>query len=290
MAVNSYDGSKAVIKLLPWEHCERRIRPIKPVDEHAWDLGWWLGLEDLPSNMHAGTQELDWYTVGNWLMAAGGLRQVGFNLHAFDASALYCPPAYTATEQADLTAFVADLARFSFIWHSFEAAIHKTQPRSQIKKHGGEVALGVLKVKEFQAQGGRLEHADCTSNNLLRVLNQLKRHSGEKAHRKAHVELTKAGTDPELAEALSAARHLRNGFAHGGLFFPDPQVTQTLALHRSVIVLSTRIVLLSLQAILLGAFENQVVMVQRYDDDDELRDIDACQLLADLHIGRPSLD
>jgi hypothetical protein len=164
---NAVSDPVVMVATMPWKHCqEAKQQPIVAVEEHAWNLGWILGNDELPGELHSSETRTSWYSVSNWLMAAGGLHTVRLNLDLFDESAYLCPSSFAEEEQELLDNYVRDLARFSFVWQSFEATLGMAFSSSFIDKSGGEAALEISLVREFESTGGLLRHSDCAAMNL----------------------------------------------------------------------------------------------------------------------------
>ena len=154
---------------------------MRPIDAHAWQLGRLLCHDDLPAARPSDSQ-VGWYAVGNWMMAAGGLQGVTFDLDAFDEQSVYCPAPHPQEVLDELDGFVRDLARFSFVWLAFEGTMKQLRTRSQLRKGGGEARTAVAMLRELEA-GGRPSpvHSSCSSVNLARVLARAKSRTFEKA-------------------------------------------------------------------------------------------------------------
>jgi hypothetical protein len=214
------------------------------------------------------------------MMAAGGLQGVTFDLDAFDEQSAYCPAPHPQEVLDELNGFVRDLARFSFVWLAFEGTMKQLKSRSQLQRGGGEAQSAVAMLRESEASGRPSPvHASCSAINLARVLTRAESRIFEKAAAELRIDPA-----PALSDAVAASRHFRNGFAHGGLFFPDPYSQATAIVDRSICVLTTRVTLLAMQGLIGNFFEERSATIETFDDGERLEQ-SVGRLVTEAHLA-----
>lgn len=228
------------------------------LDKHCWRLSQFI-ISQLPYEPTIKTQKyapnLSSNTAYDWLNTASAIQSVCVNYGGFDLCSIYCSPvAEYEDARSELTEnMFTELLRFNFIWGAFETTlklykipkIPKTiKPRSSIidqtahfiKNKFEFKIIPIYKYKTIQNQ----LFVSLTESNMFFLNDEIKIN----------------GPMGYSGLGLYLVKNVRNQFAHGLTNIPEPpnwENGKNDALN--IIVLSSRIVLFSIQLIHM-AFRN----------------------------------
>ncbi|BCB04787.1 hypothetical protein [Bacillus sp. KH172YL63] len=243
-----------------------------PIDEHAWKLDCILRTLDINDN------DESWEHICSWLQMASNVEQVDLITEKFDASLAFCSSArhFENERSALLSKIATEITIFNFIWGAFESLINKLEPLidgCNIGKYGkvktARYIINKNQISLFPGYKGALD-------KLLQLYSSLKilpKHS--------HVKHNEKG--------IFLVYKIRNEFAHGA--YSIPHHPDDFDLHNfddtDLIRECSRIVLLTMQMILVSYFSDKNIELENLFLFDELDDIDTViliSLLRNVHV------
>ena len=214
-----------------------------PVDEHAWRL------ECILRTLNFDDQEDSWQHICSWLQMASGLDEVNLITEKFESSIGFCSGALTFENErsAMLSNLVKELTIFNFIWGAFESLIETLEPlitECNIESFGKvKTACYILRKSKTPIIIGYDES--------LRKLQSLFNSLITKNVNHKHI--------PYSGKGIYIVSKIRNQYAHGAFSlpfhpedFPDPEINHTVLIN-----ISSRIILLSTQMLLLSYFGSE---------------------------------
>ena len=195
---------------------------------------------------------VDWENVADWLLVAASVKSVDLDTIQHDWDFGYCSSAdeFQMSREDLLQRFVTNISIFTFAWGALEAALEVIKPPKHAdKSKGGKIrnACHYLKGK-FESRSSVL-HLFEEVSNFRSAAQACFGYEGVEAQFR---DVTDIGT-PGIG--LYAVYKLRNSFAHGSLAFPMPdEENRPDSEHAGMVTHATRIVLLTLQMLLLAHF------------------------------------
>lgn len=215
-----------------------------PLNTHCANIARVLGeIEDA----------VDWGNVADWLLVAASVKSVDLDTIQHDQGFGYCSSAdqFQLSREELLQRFVTNLSIFTFAWGALEAALEVIKPpKHPDKSKRGKVrhACHYLKGK-FESRPAVLHLLEEVSNFRLAAQACFGYKEVEARFRR----VTDIGTP---GVGLYVVYELRNSFAHGSLAFPIPdEENRAVSEHAGMVTHATRIVLLTLQMLLLAHFD-----------------------------------
>lgn len=222
-------------------HCDRLGRFI------AGQMAWACPRESLPEEEHLCSE-----SVFEWLRIAASIESVSVNTLTFGEGVMYCSAAaeYEDRRSDLLSEILHDQLRFTYVWGAFETLAKIVELRAvpkSVKARSSMVDRVAYVLRET------FDHRNCVPWGYNQWLHDLRMSLGasDRFCIAKHFVLTPCAGHSGLA--ISVVRHIRNQFAHGVVNLPEPeQWTGEKPAALSVIKFSTRLVLLSMQMLLLA--------------------------------------
>jgi hypothetical protein len=252
------------------------------------DLG--LSKEHYHSISTPGGEHLDWFNVSEWLNMAASIVKVEVDTARFDSTIFMCGSAadYYDKKSDVLGQLATELSTFNFIWGASESVIKVIDPKNVPKRKSIiDAACNFLK-NEFEPDRTLLHYPDVVDE--LRLLLKANSYYGDLSddfRLKPFVGVSGVG--------LNVVRKIRNRFAHGTLTFPEPTGWGGKnANDVEAIQTSSRIILLTIQMLLLALYRNERFTIEindeafqldEEDDDGEPIQIDLGTYLRVLHLN-----
>lgn len=229
-----------------------------PTDEHAWKI------DCIIRTLNFDNQEDSWEHISSWLQMASGLDDVNLITEKFDSSIYYCSSAlYFQNERSDMLSILAkELSFFNFVWGAFESILETLEPLIEgcnIQSYGKIKATSyILRKKQVPLLSGYT----ASLNNLQTLFKTLITKNINYDH------ITFKG------KGIYIVSKIRNQFAHGALLLPyDPDnFPDSEKSHSALINISSRIVLLTIQMLLLSFFFEKDIELENLFLFDELND------------------
>ena len=249
------------------------------VSEHSDRL--YILLSKLPSveqRSKQGIKTQEWIPAADWLHIASGIDKVTLNINKFDETVLYCRTAweYESKRNELLTQSVTKLSIFNFIWGGLETIIKVISPNQldielarKLRRRNGIVDRAIFFLKQKYDPLPCVPMYDELISQFRLVL----------AKHPSYSYLNKFFREDELTSlsglGLHIIRQIRNDFAHGSAKMPIPEywgekgntITASEQLHLDVIEMSSRILLLTVQMLLLAFYKSQHFSVDILKDD-----------------------
>jgi hypothetical protein len=225
-----------------------------------------------------------WENAADWLEVAASVQRVEVDTSYLDDSVEFCGTAYDYQRARSLgfSALVTELTVFNFAWGTFETVTKLIDPPNVPKKvkpgRTGMVDQVLYYLKTSYEPRSPVPFYRETVEALSIAINDDQPQLLEKYRLEDHVSLSGIG--------LSVVRRIRNKFAHGAAYMPEPdEYWSSGALDAKVVEVSTRILLYTIQFLLtahLGqtSFDLQV----RRDEYGESLSEDVHFVLRSLHV------
>lgn len=214
--------------------------------------------------------------MSDWLTIAAGIKCMDFEWNRYDLLC-YCSSAgeYEDAKGELLANVVKELTVFSYVWGCLETLIDLITPKTEQKRLGKINAIcNYLKTK-YEPFPVPNEYVELLAE-LYKYEDQTK--DQNKSRSEKHIVLSsKLGIS---GVGLKMVYRLRNRFAHGALAIPEPsnwmlnQVDHARAINKS-----SKIILLSIQMILIGYFRDENIVIEYITDPGNFVEIQLINLL-----------
>jgi len=198
--------------------------------------------------------------VSEWLSVAAGITKVEFDSVRYsDNSILYCDSAYQFNVEREkvLNLFVNELTVFNYIWGSLEALVDFINlPQSNTVRGKVNLTCNYLK-SDYEPLLTVAMYKDLIAKfNQLTSLIPYYSYITPQIKLYPHVGISGLG--------LYLVYKIRNKFAHGSIEFPMSHYDEdnSRCLDAELINTSSRIVLLSIQMILIALYKNKKVLIE----------------------------
>jgi len=226
-----------------------------PIDLHCDRLGRFVAgqmARAAPREPKLEEEHLCSDSVFEWLRIAASIESVSVNMLTFGEGVMYCSAAaeYEDRRSDLLSEVLHDQLRFTYVWGAFETLAKIVEPPAvpkSVKPRSSMVDRVAYHLR------GTFDLRNCAPWGYNQWLHDLKVSLGpsDRFRIGKHFALTTCAGYSGLA--ISIVRHIRNQFAHGVVNLPEPEEwTGEKPAALSVLKLSTRLVLLSMQMLLLA--------------------------------------
>lgn len=238
---------------------------MKELHKHCYDLA----LLFIPP-----ATSLDWPRTSEWLMIASGVSRVDVDLSRFDQSFGFCESAdeYYTKRSGLLSGLATELTTFSFIWGALETVIKEVKParipRSFTREKPGDslvLRACYTLLKEFEP-----DQLLAGYSHLIASLRQLLLAPGGAHYKNLASEFELKRVIGVSGIGLNVVRLIRNRFAHGVAGFPQPEGwSGEKPPDVEIIHVSSRIVLLSIQMLLVALHKREPIDLSMEEFDSE---------------------
>jgi len=196
----------------------------------------------------------EWENVAEWLQLAVAIKNVEVDIIQFHHGFGYCSAAdeYSMAREELLNEFVLALSRFNFVWGGLESCLNNIKPpKHPDKSKRGKISNACYFLKEYYSNISPLLF-------LGEGIESFRLAAGECiGYESVDGRFKRSGEAGWPGSGLFTVYELRNLFAHGSLSFPEPdEENQPISNHQDMVVSATRVVLLSIQMLLLAHFEH----------------------------------
>lgn len=235
-----------------------------------------------------------WVSSHDWLHLASSIQSINVVTEQFNEGIMYCGPsierenAYSKT----LEPFVKCLTIFNFIWNGLEVISKIIDPPkipNTLKKRRNGIDDLVFFLKNNYTRDTPLEQYNELLNELIKILNKDSDSNIDFRHIDESKYLSNAG------KALAIIKLIRNNFAHGSTSLPEPDeytgaifgdrntiFTETDYLRK--VCISSRLLLLSIQMILISHYKDNSFEVLNHANFHEEEYQDLLKMLFSIHL------
>lgn len=230
----------------------------KNIQEHSNDLAILLS-------------QVGYTKSSDWLFMASGIVNINFEWNRFDktGSNQWCRPAweYDVAKSEVLNSYIETLTIFNYVWGAFENLIEEHISKSQIKKYGKvNCVTKIIKEKKVIP----IYKYSLIKTEFSQLVTKLELEP---------IEITNF-TDINGID-LQLIYKIRNEFAHGEMHFPEAEGYSFKSPNNliNIISISSRIVLCSMQALLIYLSKNDNI---HFYSDAYFKNVDFEELSEDL--------
>ncbi|MEZ8609949.1 hypothetical protein AB6D06_22525 [Vibrio sp. 10N.239.311.G01] len=194
-----------------------------------------------------------WVPTMQWLNMAASIESINIDTIKHNDSFGWCSPSddYDIARDAVLKEFTFNLTIFNFVWGALESCIDIIK----VPKHPNKQLRG--KITNTCYYIGQIE----LSSSIPELIKQTTYFSelAEQCYGydRVNKRINRLNDFGISGVGLNAVYELRNKFAHGSLDFPEPgQNNEPDCIENNLVICATRIVLLSMQVILLRFYQH----------------------------------
>lgn len=198
--------------------------------------------------------------VAEWLYLSAAIKSVEVNTIQFNNSFGFCSAAddFDMAREELLNKFVLAMSRFNFVWRGLEACLNNIEPsRHPDKYKRGKISNACYFLNIYYSK------SSYPPLLLLREeVESFRLAARECLGYESVDERFKLAVDLGPGLGLFTVYKLRNLFSHGSLRFPYPgDENKPHSEHEKMIVSATRVVLLSIQMLLLAHYEHPKIEI-----------------------------
>lgn len=204
-----------------------------------------------------------------------GVINTEIHTQYYDTSTTFCGTArdYESRKSRFWSLFCKELVTFNFIWGSLESVIsHVTNAtESDSKPYAG------IKYLRANYKNKPIENYGFVLNNLIKIMTETNYFQRDDIYKNCSPKNSGSG--------LHLVSKIRNSFAHGSQSIPDLDDWEfNINNDIAVIDFSSRIVLLTMQMILISHFSKEQINLEHLFMFDDLYDLDRIELTSLLKI------
>lgn len=273
-----------------------------PLSKHCYRLSCLLAsLSGDEIKYEPENEVASWELASDWLKIASGVIKVEVDTTKHDFSLSYCGNAWDYEEKRSqlLSELATKLTTFNFIWGAIETVIKVISPKGfdyslgkKLKRKGDFVDRGVYYLRTQYNQTPILEDY---SQTLAEFRLMIEKSNFKNLQNCFHLdEMTSIS-----GLAFHIIRMIRNSFAHGSTLFPDPEdwgeknnnLSEEEKVHTEIIELSSRLLLFTIQMLILAYYKDQNLSVFVYGLDFGISDeIELLPFARILHLNHDPLN
>lgn len=234
------------------------------------------------------SSECTWFLAAEWLHLASSIQSVKVVTEQFDDTLMYCGPAieYENQKSKTLEKIVKELSIFNFLWGAFETIgknINPPKVPNTLKKRRNLIDDCLFFLKNNYP----LIPAPDAYNDLLQQLEVILEKDPQYTHLQFDCMIDESYCD-NAGKGLALIRLIRNDFAHGSHSFPEPDDWAwgnefNTNDYMNKIHVSSRLLLLTIQMLLISFFKDEPFSVVEWDSLEE-EYVNVIEKLYHLHI------
>jgi hypothetical protein len=235
------------------------------VREHAWKLS--LVFEAVYIQQEDDT----WLHIKDWLLMASAVVNTKIDIQYYDASTIFCDPVRDFEESKSKlwSLFCKELVTFNFIWGSLESLIEKI---TNAKESDSKPYYGIKFLRSEYA-GTPIKKYSCVVRSLLKLMQNSNYPYDEQIYKHFSSKNTGSG--------LHLVSKIRNTFAHGSQPLPNPDDwLRNIHDQISIIEVSSRMILLTMQMLLIAYFRKKDLILEQLYMVAELYNFDSISLVS----------
>lgn len=240
---------------------------------------------DLSKLISGYEEEIDWPNQYEWLNVASGIKRVEFDVLRFNSCFGYCKNADEWDENREklLESYITELTRFTYIWGALESLINDIGPPPAPER--GKINSICFYLRNELGLTDSINPYSKLVNRLYDTLRLSEFNS------KVLKKIKKPDYISENGIGLFVVYKIRNLFAHGSLQFPQPdEENRPISDYPTLIMLSSRIVLLSMQMIWLCFYKNLNLKSAIHWEADFDGEYGIESILKKIHLMKPHYD
>lgn len=231
--------------------------------------------------------EEKFHLASEWLNLASSINTVSIITEQYDDSLFMCGPAleYENEKSKTLEKVVRELSIFNFIWGAFESVSKAIEPPNINIKKRRTIIDDVMFYLKNNFTNEKVIPEYSHKLNILEFLikkdtQYIKNIDLEKIYDNRFMN--------DAGKALALIRIIRNDFAHGSHSFPEPDDWNMFSNFNendyiTRIVISSKLMLLTIQMILIVCFKDNIFSIIEYQDYEEY-EINIIEKLLSIHI------
>lgn len=195
-----------------------------------------------------------WEDATEWLLLGGSIKSVCVDIIQHNSGFGYCSDAdyYDLSKEELIEKFVTDLTRFNYVWGAVESFIKIIKPPTHPDKNKrGKIRDACYFIKNYASIKEPVLNINESIDEFLTASRACF------GFEKVESRFSEVGEFGSIAIGLFCVYELRNSFAHGSLSFPSPDDEgRPVSEHSKMVTAATRIVLLSIQILLLAYYQD----------------------------------
>lgn len=258
--------------------CRDGDQPLKELERHAWDLGNLL--------RGFGFRDSRWGTaaasIGEWLILAGGLEEVGLDTGRFDDSLMFCGQAadYEDARSDAVGEVQREFTRLLYAWGAYEGL-----QRAGAASFGNATDSAARTWLAREWDGEPPKHYRCGVEGMAHLV---RRHPDYEDLARY---LEPSAEHPFTVLGLRTSGQLRHRLAHGRVVHPEPAGWGGSPKHDSFIARGgTRLLLFSLQMLLSTMVADEGLVEEMMDSEGEYYGIPLEQAVMEVGLVEPAED
>ncbi|NOY72801.1 MAG: hypothetical protein GXP14_10565 [Gammaproteobacteria bacterium] len=225
----------------------------------------------------------DWMSVAEWLQLAASVKSVDIDIIQHDPGFGMCSAAdeYSMSSETLLNEFASGIVKFNFVWGALESSLNIIKPPN----HPDQTKRGKIRNACYFLE--KYFHSKLMLPFLVEETAKF-RSTAQMCFGYQRVEerFKKAGQVGLPGVGLFGVYELRNSFAHGSMEFPEPdEENQPVSEHANMLEHATRIVLISIQMLLLAHFKDSTNSIMfAWNSDDSFDEYPLSEVLRGCHV------
>ncbi|MBE5320039.1 hypothetical protein IM793_12775 [Pedobacter sp. MR2016-19] len=219
--------------------------------------------------------------VRNWFKVSSGIKGIDYDEGMFDITGSWCQPAFAYDEAMTkhLSDLIYQLTNFSLIWGGFESFVENLD-LPDCPHQRGKINKASYFLKEKYDSNFKLPEY---YKNLVTMLENYLKLSASFTPDPTY--FTRSDCAGSSGAGITIVKKIRNKFAHGIFDFGEPaQYESTGIYHGRIIHISCRIVLITIQMILVAVYKQNHFNVEKRNEQFEEGTLNSQDFLFNLHL------
>jgi hypothetical protein len=202
-------------------------------------------------------------TLADWFHLASGIKSVDYTSDLFDSSSAWCRPAYEYEFEKSKfhSKLITELTRFTFIWGGFEAFVDTLNLSACPTKRGKFNAVNYFLTIHYSNKKNPIKFYSELLDYFKKIITK------NPWYGDVNELFAIDNCVSETFIGLKVVYKIRNLFAHGAFKFSEPQEWNIVKpFDIQIISVSSRIVLLTIQLLILSTSKNLKFNVYQPDE------------------------
>lgn len=257
------------------------VESILSLRQHAYELSRLISEVDHSYRLRS---------VSDWLAVAASVESVNVVTGLYDESLMWCSQARTYEDKrSELLSQVAkQLSIFNFCWGAFDSVVDSSIPKYKKQAGRSKTNRACWHLRHHCDDCVGIDHHSHFVDTLRSLVDQ-----DDFYRRKYASKFSTDGVADDKGIGISVVRHIRNDLAHGSASIPVPDtwepgdysLTHSEWRHPRLIAAASRIVLFTIQMLLLSLAANKDWEVERLNDEaDDYELVPVGRVIRSLHL------